>query len=398
MKSTLVLLIFLAVTTGISAQKISAVDSVIENGKPLVLNYSGGTGAATDWIGIYQRDTVPDGSPASCFWDYVPSASGTYTFNAPYKNLSKVLAAGKYTAHLFCCDGYKIIASCNIEIKAASVIPPKIETLKYALQDSNFTFKYSGGTGSPTDWIGIYKKGDTPGVQNSLTYEYIPTKAGELTFKKLALKAGNYTAFLLCCDGYNILSKVDFTIFENLKPSLSPVGDLVAGKPLKFKFTGGTGDFTDWIGFYPKDTVPDGTPPSVFYEYVNGVNGELEFPATALKAGVAYDAHLFCCDGYKIITSYKNFTLKTSTASNELTVPQLKVFSINPNPSFAVVNIRFTKEVTGQFNFYNMLGQSVKRLKINKDREVKVTDLVKGAYFGVFQSIEGSQSQKIIVQ
>lgn len=396
MKSTLLFLFMLATLAGVTAQKITAVDSVIVNGKPIVFNYSGGTGAATDWIGIYQRDTVPDGSPASCFWDYIPSASGTYTFNAPYKNASKNLVAGKYTAHLFCCDGYKILASCNIEITGA--IPAKIETLAFAIQDSNFTFKYSGGTGSPTDWVGLYKKGDTPGVQNSLVYEYIPAKEGEITFKKTGLKAGNYTAFLLCCDGYDVLSKVDFTIFENLKPSLAPVGDLIAGKPLKFKFTGGTGSLLDWVGFYPKDTIPDGTPPSVYYLYVNGVNGELEFPATALKAGVSYDAHLFCCDDYKILASYKNFTLKTSTGANELTVPQLKVFTISPNPSFAVVNIRFSKEVTGQFNFYNMLGQSVKRLKINKDREVKVTDLVKGSYIGIFQSTEGSQSQKIIIQ
>jgi alkaline phosphatase D len=67
------------------------------------------------------------------------------------------------------------------------------------------TFKYSGGTGSSTDWIGIYSAGQKPGDIASTVWKYIPSKDGEITFDG-NLSVGFYDVHLLCCDGYKSLA------------------------------------------------------------------------------------------------------------------------------------------------------------------------------------------------
>ncbi len=80
-------------------------------------------------------------------------------------------------------------------------------------------FKYDGGTGSATDWIGIYKSGQKPGDVSSTVWKYITSKSGEITFEG-PLDAGNYDVHLFCCDGYNkIASQLNFQIKGNLLKS-----------------------------------------------------------------------------------------------------------------------------------------------------------------------------------
>lgn len=73
-------------------------------------------------------------------------------------------------------------------------------------------FAYSGGTGSPKDWIGVYKHGQTPGLIASTVWQYVPTTTGQVEFAG-TLAPGTYDVHLFCCDGYNILaSYTDFKI------------------------------------------------------------------------------------------------------------------------------------------------------------------------------------------
>lgn len=402
MKQVLSIIFCLCITGAVVSQSISIKDSVVQNGKPFVFTYSGGNPTASDWIGVYPKDTVPDGNPPSCTWQYITTASGTLTFNAPYPNAPKNLPSGKYRAYLFCCDGYKILAGCNLEVTGA--IPASLNTPSFYHKDSAITFNYANGTGAATDWIGIYKPGQKPGTDNSLTYLYVTGKSGSLTFKKSdfptgGLPAGNYVANFFCCDGYEVLASTNFTIFENLKPSLTTdAAGLITGKPIKFKFTGGTGSKSDWVGIYPKDTVPDGNPSSVTYLYVPGINGEVEFDAGILKPGVIYDAHLFCCDDYGILASYKNFSLKVATPSTDLVIKKINVFKVNPNPAIGNVNIQFEKPATGEFTLFTIDGKVLRTQKVNKTDNLKLYNLVPSTYIGRFQNKEGVQSEMIIVQ
>ena len=59
---------------------------------------------------------------------------------------------------------------------------------------------WSGLGGSPTNWIGCYLEGQTPGVQGSLKWDYIATASGSQQI--LGLPAGNYFIGLVLNDGY----------------------------------------------------------------------------------------------------------------------------------------------------------------------------------------------------
>lgn len=389
MKKTLLLLVVICCTVNLWGQKtITPVGAPFQNGQNLVFDYAGGTGAATDWIGIYPPNEIPDGDPASLVWKYITTPSGQVTFPGTLPN-------GTYKVYLFCCDGYTVIASAEFSVQGAP--PASVSSNTFAKVDSSVTFKYSGGTGSPKDWIGIYKPGDVPGTDLSIDYLYVPTAEGSITFNNPKLPAGDYVAKLFCCDSYTVLASYNFTVYQNLAPSIAPVGALVADKPFTFRFTGGTGAQTDWIGIYPHGEVPDGDPASITYLYVNGANGELTFSPAGLKAGTFYDAHLFCCDEYKILASYTNFSFST-VAAHEASDAVPTLFTATPSPAKEVVNLNFTESVTGQFTFYNLTGQAIRSISVEGITHLAVRDLPSGTYIGQFRGNKGTQARKILVE
>ena len=60
---------------------------------------------------------------------------------------------------------------------------------------------WSGLTASATNWIGVYKVGQTPGVQNSFKWNYIGTAAGSQAMA--GLPVGDYFIGLFLNDGYS---------------------------------------------------------------------------------------------------------------------------------------------------------------------------------------------------
>jgi Secretion system C-terminal sorting domain len=392
MKKTLLLMIFACCVTLTWGQSISAVGAPFQNGAPVIFDYSGGTGSATDWVGVYNVSEVPDGDPASLTWKYIASASGQITLDGAFAPL----ANGDYVAHLFCCDSYDILASVNFSVAGAT--PASIGLTQYAKADSSITFAYSGGTGSATDWIGIYKPDGVPGTDLSLAFEYIPSPEGVISVPTNAdLPAGTYVAKLFCCDGYSALASTEFVIYPYLAPYLAAVGPIQSDQPVTFTHAGGTGSFTDWVGIYPKDTLPDGTPPAVSYVYVTGVNGTVTFPPSTFEPGVKYDAHFFCCDGYDILASFVDFEM-TFVGTQNPNNQQIAAFTSSPSPAHEVVNLKFETPVNGQFTFYNMMGQAIRRLPVNGESTLEVRNLPVGTYIGQFQGEKGTQSSKIIVE
>ena len=59
---------------------------------------------------------------------------------------------------------------------------------------------WSGLTSSPTNWIGAYLEGQTPGVQSSLKWNYVATASG--SHQMLGLPVGNYFIGLFLNDDY----------------------------------------------------------------------------------------------------------------------------------------------------------------------------------------------------
>jgi hypothetical protein len=392
MKKTLLSMFFAACASFLLAQaSVTPLTSTFQNGEPLVFNYTGGTGAATDWVGVYPIGEVPDGDPASSTWKYITTPDGQITLDGAFAPLEN----GDYSVHLFCCDEYTILASANFTVAGAT--PAAIETTSFAKVGSDLTFAYSGGTGSPTDWIGVYLPGQVPGTDQSIIYLYVTSVEGTATFTAPTLAAGDYVANFFCCDGYDVIATTPFTVYENTAPSLTSIGTIDINQPVKFAYTGGTGSFTDWVGIYKAGETPGAAGvTSVTYLYVGGVNGEVSFDQTALTPGTAYDAHFLCCDGYDIIASVLNFNFGM-VGTNEAT-NQLSAFNVAPNPAKEFVNINFSEPVYGQFTLLNMTGQAVRSLAVNGENALELRNLAVGAYIGQFKSDKGMQTMKIVVE
>jgi hypothetical protein len=386
MKKTLLFLFAWAHIVALRAQSVQAVGGPFVPGGSMTFSYTGAPGNPTDWIGVYNIGETPDGDPPSLVWDYVSGPAGSLT-------LPGALPVGDYAVHLFCCDGYDILASATFTV--AGTPAATITTPLFFKVDSTLTFDHTGGTGSPLDWVGIYAPGAVPGTDLSLAFSYVSGPEGSVSFPSPGLPAGDYVANLFCCDGYSVLATTSFTIFENLAPSLAPDG-LVAGQPVVFNFTGGTGSILDWVGIYKAGEVPDGDPASEGFQYVDGINGSVSFSPATFQDGVAYDAHLFCCDGYTILASYENFTLTSSTG--EAASAQTPWFRCVPSPAREVVHVQFGEPVEGQFTVFSLTGQAVRSLAVNGQAQLDIRDLPRGAYIGQLASAKGTQAQRIIVE
>jgi alkaline phosphatase D len=115
----------------------------------------------------------------------------------------------------------------------------------------------------------------------------------------------------------------------------------IQGKPMEFTYSGGTGSSTDWIGIYQKGQTP-GTVASTLWKYISSPSGTITFDGT-LPAG-AYDIHFFCCDGYRILASIRNFSISGPILKSRLslykTSDSLIFFSSNivKNDKLAIYN------------------------------------------------------------
>jgi phospholipase C len=91
---------------------------------------------------------------------------------------------------------------------------------------ASITFSYSTppATVSATNWIGIYKAGQTPGQAASTTWQYAPGASGTLTFSASSLSGvGHWTAWYLYNNAYQPLAApVSFTVVPS-QPAPAPV-------------------------------------------------------------------------------------------------------------------------------------------------------------------------------
>ncbi|WP_017538990.1 endonuclease/exonuclease/phosphatase family protein [Nocardiopsis halophila] len=87
-------------------------------------------------------------------------------------------------------------------------------------QGEQARFAYSTPEPHDTNWIGVYPRGEGPVdeeyTEPSLAWSYAPEAEGEATVDTAALRAGDYTAYLLARDGYAWLADpVDFTVTDD---------------------------------------------------------------------------------------------------------------------------------------------------------------------------------------
>lgn len=126
-------------------------------GEAIRLSFTNGPANPKDWVAIYPEGVVP-GSVGSTRWTYVDGTSaGNTGLGAGSVSFSSGLTAvGRYVAYLLLNDGYEILASEPLVVKAAVNAPPRVLSTVPAAGDTNgsptvrFTASVLPGSGEVT--------------------------------------------------------------------------------------------------------------------------------------------------------------------------------------------------------------------------------------------------------
>lgn len=189
-------------------------------GEDINIAFSGGPGNPKDWVGVYPVDAEPGPVP-STIWNYV---NGTQTSTVGLTEGSLAFPgglnfAGPWKAYFLLNDGYTILAETAFQVVDEGTPLVRVNQRTYETGQA-ITITFSSGPNNAKDWIGLYKAGQTPGDVNSTQYLYVDgTQAGNtglsegaVTFSSGLAEAGNYVAFFLQDDGYNVLASETFTV------------------------------------------------------------------------------------------------------------------------------------------------------------------------------------------
>ncbi len=206
-------------------------------------------------------------------------------------------------------------ATKQFTIQGSTTGTPGISLTKkvFALnEDFSVTFEY--GPGGTRDWIGIYKKGQTPGPVASTDWFYLnrsrtapstPVLSGSLLFTT-NFAVGEWYAAFFANDGYTeVASRVPF--FVGSTPVIAAnKAAYNEGETVQITFsnapaTTATGRNLDWIGTYRVGQSPGvGGVTSTKWSYVTTASGTLNF--TGFPKGYYYavymvnDAYFEICD------------------------------------------------------------------------------------------------------
>ncbi|MFT3927810.1 MAG: hypothetical protein QM778_35105 [Myxococcales bacterium] len=162
--------------------------------------------------------------------------------------------------------------------------------------------RYQNGPGNATDWLGIYKPGQTPGQVASTQYQYVAGPNGSALFT--GLEDGQYFAGFFANDGYGeVATRVSFAIGAQVALS-ADAATYPAGASVTLQWSGGPGNATDWVGVYRAGDVPS-VQGSTQWQYV-GAAGSATF--AGLEPGY-YFASFFLNDGYSEASDRVRFSV-----------------------------------------------------------------------------------------
>lgn len=167
-----------------------------------------------------------------------------------------------------------------------------LDTNRY-LPGDTIQVTFSNGSPNANAWIGIYRKGQTPGAATpSQAWQYTNGANGTMTFN--LTQANEYFVAYFGDGGYTeVATRVPF--YYGPAPILTTTApNYNLGQTVPITFSNGPALANDWIGVYKIGMTPGG-PASVKWTYVTASNGT--FNATNLPKGY-YFASYFLRDQY----------------------------------------------------------------------------------------------------
>lgn len=259
------------------------------------------TSTGKDWVGIYKKGQVP-GTPASTVWAYT-KGSGVANLVLPAS-----LAKGtECFVAFFLNDGYTEVATApRIPFYVGTKPVLTLDKSAYNTGDS-VNVSYTDAPGISTDWLGIYKRGDTPGPVASTKWANVPNTTATGSWNATGLADGYYFLNYFVNGGYTeIGDRVTFTVGQQLASVAMDTNMFLPGQNFAVRFSNGPGTAKDYLGIFKKGDVP-GVDELVTYLYVGGkTDGSITFPT--LPAG-DYMVALYINDSYTAVSGQYNFSV-----------------------------------------------------------------------------------------
>ncbi len=189
----------------IDAFSVKGAPLTVETDKPVYdahesieVTFSGASGNAMDWIGLYEAGA---GNNQYLAWKYTGGVtSGSVTLSNGLSN------TGNYEARLFYNNSYNVEAAYQFDVQGITV-----ETDKpvYA-PDGNIIVDFTNASGNAMDWIGLYEAG--AGNNQYLAWKYTGgVTSGSVMFPGLS-SVGNYEARLFFNNSYNLEAADAFSV------------------------------------------------------------------------------------------------------------------------------------------------------------------------------------------
>ncbi|WP_367872314.1 fibronectin type III domain-containing protein [Luteolibacter sp. Populi] len=173
-------------------------ETAYDEGETASIGYAGAPGGTQDWLGIYRVDQTPGPASPSVQWTTANTASGTKTFAS--------LPKGYYYAAFMVNNAYQEIAE-RVRFSVGQLISTVNMESASIEAGQDFTVHFTGGPGIPKDWMGIFKQGETPGVDVLTAYLYFAgATAGSVTFQLPELPPGDYFVAMFTNDSYTEVS------------------------------------------------------------------------------------------------------------------------------------------------------------------------------------------------
>ena len=281
------------------APKVILSKAEYDEGEDVIISFSGGPGNILDWVGIYKVGDIPEVKP-STVWQHVDGTNEGVIGKSTGQLVFDPLPIGNYEAYLFLNDGYEILASESFEVSEEQDVPKVILSKAEYDEGEDVIISFSGGPGNILDWVGIYKVGDIPEVKPSTVWQHVDgtnegvigKSTGQLVFDPLPI--GNYEAYLLLNDGYEILASASFSVTGAAMVNTAPT---VLDRSVEVNEDGtasitltGSDEEEDTLSFtvlsQPKNGTLSGTAPSLSYSPNANYSGSDSFSYKA-NDGVA---------------------------------------------------------------------------------------------------------------
>ena len=277
---------------------------------------------------------------------------------------------------------------------------PEVSTAK-TYYDPNEPIKvlFKNGPNNPKDWIGIYKKGDTPGGgQNSTDWKYTNASFGAVTLQ--VTDGGEYFIALFADDGYTEISDRIWVYSTSVPVTTASKPGFDVNEKIVINYSNAPSFNNDWIGIYKLNDIP-GIVGSTTWKYVSGQTGSVTFGS--LPKGY-YFANYFLLNGYDEPGNRVYFSVESNTVSAEYNLT-FETITIYPSPTYGKLNIDINnfKENIKTISVTTLLGklvflQNFKENQMKKTETIDLSNNQKGIYLISVTTHTSTITRKVILK